>query len=120
MPSERRLARARTGELNDGYPLWRHTCGHVEAFLPEELSEILGGCDACESGSNNPKDWQKLYVYEEVKKPKPLERVAMERTFDQHEPPPYPVDRLVFASDAEEVDVDPCQCHACRGERPRR
>jgi hypothetical protein len=42
------------------YTLWLHRCGHVEgwdvAWKPAD-----GGCDACESGSDNPADWQPLY-----------------------------------------------------------
>jgi hypothetical protein len=50
---------ARSGHGNRGIPLYRHECGHVESLSapPED-----GGCDACESGSPDPADWQPLYV----------------------------------------------------------
>lgn len=61
-PDAVEYSRARSGECNEGLPLWRHACGHVEAFDETELAEILGGCDACESGSDNPDDWQALWL----------------------------------------------------------
>lgn len=54
--------RARCGPTNRGTPLWRHTCGHVEAWTTEDLTEIKGGCDACESGSDDPTEWRALYL----------------------------------------------------------
>lgn len=44
-----------------GAPLYQHRCGRIEAFA--ELPSG-GGCDACESGSDNPADWRALYVLE--------------------------------------------------------
>lgn len=42
-----------------GMPLYLHTCGMTEqhATPPDH-----GGCDACESGSDDPGDWRPLYV----------------------------------------------------------
>lgn len=57
-----RYERARSGLMNRGVPLWRHSCGNTEAFTDAQLAEMAGGCDACESGSPNPADWRPLYV----------------------------------------------------------
>lgn len=45
-------------------PLWVHACHFaVEAMTDEyRRTEALGGCDACESGSDDPTDWRPLYV----------------------------------------------------------
>ena len=53
--------RARTGLSNRGLPLWRHECGYVEAFTDSDLTE-MDGCDACASESDNPFEWQPLYL----------------------------------------------------------
>lgn len=48
--------------------LWVHTCGNAEwhdiSYPPNAAppSGSLGGCDACESGSGDPTDWQPVYV----------------------------------------------------------
>lgn len=52
-----RFERARQGR----FLLWQHECGHVEMF-PADWEPDDGGCDACESGSDRPADWQPLYV----------------------------------------------------------
>ncbi len=51
------------------YRLYMHECGYSEAFdgAPEH-----GGCDACESGSNDPRDWQPLFVEVQVKAGPPV------------------------------------------------
>lgn len=51
------------GSTNIGTPivLWMHACGFAESFGDDWRPED-GGCDACESGSNDPSDWQPLYV----------------------------------------------------------
>jgi len=41
--------------------LWMHECGHVEMW-ERGTAPADGGCDACESGSENPADWRALYV----------------------------------------------------------
>lgn len=33
-------AQATTGFTGQGIPLWQHTCGHIEAFTPEQKAEI--------------------------------------------------------------------------------
>lgn len=43
------------------FRMWQHDCGHVEYF-PPECEPADGGCDACESGSDDPQDWRRLYV----------------------------------------------------------
>lgn len=40
--------------------IWMHTCGHVEGF-DVDCPPDTGGCDACESGSDDLADWQPLY-----------------------------------------------------------
>jgi hypothetical protein len=47
--------------------LYMHTCGHLEWLSDAQRAEMMetacaGGCDACESGSDNPLDWSQLYV----------------------------------------------------------
>jgi hypothetical protein len=41
--------------------LYIHTCGNLEWITDSERTEIGGGCDACESGSDDPNDWSPLY-----------------------------------------------------------
>lgn len=41
--------------------LYIHVCGHAEWIGDRERDELGGGCDACESGSDNPLDWSPLY-----------------------------------------------------------
>jgi hypothetical protein len=43
------------------WQLWMHECGHVEHW-EEGTAPADGGCDACESGSNNASDWRPLYT----------------------------------------------------------
>lgn len=43
----------------NGVPLYQHECDYVEQFTE---APDHGGCDACESGSNNPGDWRALYT----------------------------------------------------------
>lgn len=59
-----RYVPARSGLSNRGLPLWRHSCGNVEAGDEGRLAAIGGGCDACESGSPDASEWQPLYVRE--------------------------------------------------------
>lgn len=56
------VVRAYSGMGNRGEPLWRHACGQVESFPEAQKEEIGGGCDACESGSDDPEDWQPVYI----------------------------------------------------------
>lgn len=56
------VRQARDGANGKGELLWQHTCGHIEAFCHGALADIKGGCDACESSSDNPDDWEPLYV----------------------------------------------------------
>ena len=58
----RHLADAMPRAVQGQFPYWQHQCGHIEAFTAEQLEEIQGGCDACESGSDDPTDWQPLYT----------------------------------------------------------
>jgi hypothetical protein len=43
------------------WQLWMHECGHVEMW-EEGTAPADGGCDGCESGSNNASDWRPLYT----------------------------------------------------------
>jgi hypothetical protein len=58
MSFPRIVVQARQGE----FPYYQHECGHMETFTPEQLAEVKGGCDACESGSDDPTDWKPVYV----------------------------------------------------------
>jgi hypothetical protein len=40
---------------------WVHACGFVEVWSGD-WTPTDGGCDACESGSDLPADWQPLYI----------------------------------------------------------
>jgi hypothetical protein len=40
---------------------WVHACGWVEVWSGD-WTPTDGGCDACESGSDIPADWQPLYI----------------------------------------------------------
>jgi hypothetical protein len=63
------------------YPLWMHSCGAVEAMTDDyRRNEVQGGCDACESGSDNPDDWRPLYL--------PVDPAAVEEAGPCGEPAP--------------------------------
>lgn len=54
-----------TGAFEPAY-YWMHECGYVHAWSASQMAEQLasdapGGCDACESGSDNAADWTPLY-----------------------------------------------------------
>lgn len=75
------VQQARQG--NFGY--YQHACGYIEAFALSQLDEMErdgtgGGCDACESGSPNPGDWQPVWIMvrEELPAPNYRERPPCE------------------------------------------
>lgn len=43
------------------YDMYVHECGNDEWWPTGEVPTD-GSCDACESGSSNPDDWQRVYV----------------------------------------------------------
>ena len=51
------LQRATMGK----YHGWMHECGNVD-WLPIGHAPADGGCDQCESGSDNASDWRPLYT----------------------------------------------------------
>ncbi len=52
--------------MNGPYRLYMHECGYSEAFDEAEVPDH-GGCDRCESGSNDPHQWRPLFVEVQVK-----------------------------------------------------
>ncbi len=44
------------------YRAYMHACGAVEWMTVDDKAETLGGCDRCESGSDNPNDWQPVFT----------------------------------------------------------
>ena len=57
------VTQARQGKF--GY--YQHACGYIEAFALSDLDEMArggtaGGCDACESGSDDATDWRPVWV----------------------------------------------------------
>lgn len=41
--------------------LWMHECGQVEMWK-KGTAPADGGCDRCESGSDNASDWRPMFV----------------------------------------------------------